>query len=406
MKHKLEIWRKILLLTYESLFTVLLAYFVEMILVKESPNPATIIIVPCMYIASYFIRDRAVNYGLIVMFHMLLAGIIALLPISIGLKGIIFTIVIYQIFEALFYARRGAMLRQVNDIPWPTFLACLVIYFYGQFTNSTEIMFVSNLIPILLLFVYLLMVYTEGLLRYIESTKDVSGIPLKNIISTNSFIVIAILGFLLVALLFGRILNLDRALIKLGAGIIIILKMLLYVVKYLLTMFGKLFSSGKNNNENFEIGGDQPVDYINTMNSFGEAILKLLIILLAIYIVYKIAAKIIKMLMASRTYSDDILEKAEVKRNSLSAQNIRKRIFKIRLSREEKARRYYRLRILRYKYDISLKRDKTCTELESEIAKQELGDVSEITALYSDIRYGNRAVDKNILREMNRLSRK
>lgn len=406
MRLNIEMYRKIFRLLYEALFTILLMYFIEIILVKEKPNPVLAVIVLSTYIISYGIREWAANYGLILLLHLIMAGIIFILPISRGLAGLMFVVVAYQVLESFAYAKRNSLLKPLGDIPWPTFLISFIIYLYGVYIKSDEMIYATYIIPVLLLFLYLLMVYVEGLRGYIDSARDVSGLPLKNIISTNTMIVAGVLVLLAVGLILGRLLHLENALLKLWEGILSVFKLLSYIIMFVVTILGSLLSSGDDAvEEHLEFDSGQTVEHIGRIGTSLEVILKIVLLLLAIYAVYRIAARIIKRLMVSRNFADDIIESAETNKKS-SIESVRRRgIFGIGLSKEERARRYYRMRIMRYRYDISLDKSRTCHELEDLISENELGDVSEITGLYSDIRYGNRAVDREILRDMNRLSR-
>lgn len=406
MKLNIEMSRKILRLLYEALFTVLIIYFIEIILVKEKPAPILIAIVLSSYVISYIIRERAANYGLILLLHLVMAGIIFVLPVSRGLAGIMLAVAAYQVLESFAYAGRNSALRPLGDIPWPTFLISFIIYLYGAYIKSDEIVYATYIIPVLLLFIYLLMVYVEGIRVYIDSTRDISGVPLKNIISTNTMIVTGILVLFMMGLILGNILHLENALHKLGEGILSIFRLLSYIIMFVVTIFGRMLSQGgEEDEEPLEFDSGQTVEHIGRIGSSVEIILKLGLLFLVIYIVYRITARIIKHLLVSRKFADDIIEVAETNRKSSVEDVGRKGIFGLVLSKEERARKYYRLRIMRYRYDISLDKSRTCNELEDLIRENKLDDVSEITGLYSDIRYGNRTVDRELLRKMNRLSR-
>ena len=76
------------------------------------------------------------------------------------------------------------------------------------------------------------------------------------------------------------------------------------------------------------------------------------------------------------------------------------------MSRDWRARKYYKDYIERYRYDITLKQTETSREIQDELQRKDLADVTELTACYEEIRYGNSDVDRAMLQKIRRLAGK
>ena len=58
---------------------------------------------------------------------------------------------------------------------------------------------------------------------------------------------------------------------------------------------------------------------------------------------------------------------------------------------------------MKNKYQISLTKSKTAEDIRKEIKANELGNVDDITRIYSDVRYGKISPDKNMVKKMNHM---
>ena len=100
----------------------------------------------------------------------------------------------------------------------------------------------------------------------------------------------------------------------------------------------------------------------------------------------------------------DIVEDTPVKKKEKTEFEKRKGIFNVLFSPEERARRMYRTHILRYRYDIRLKETKTCQDICHDIKSETGEDVSELTEIYSEIRYGETKVNKDVIKKISSLT--
>ena len=90
--------------------------------------------------------------------------------------------------------------------------------------------------PVLIIFIYLVSLYVDGLEEYLNGARRVSGAPMKMIISTNSLIVTGILTVFVVTILLGNALHLDRVLKDVLVSSLVIVRIIVAIIILLITM--------------------------------------------------------------------------------------------------------------------------------------------------------------------------
>lgn len=404
MRHKIEFARRALRFIYELLFTYLLVLFGEIVWIKEFPPLRVIIAIAVMYVVSYIVREKIPTYVGILICHIGLICVPFVVDFSGGQRFIFVCIGVHLLTTSMEYALRGSKLKALDDIPWPTFVISVIIYIFGWATKEPLLYNAALIIPIVLLFLHYIMVYVEGVRSYVEATKDVSGLPLSHILSVNTSIVGFILLVLLVSIVLGESVDFGKVLNVIGDLLVSIFKIFAVGVSFIMRFISKLMSSGSDSDKldsNLQSGGF--ISHSGYAYETGENILKVLVGILIIYIVYRILKAIAKRLIIARSFEGDIVEEAE-KVISSQEEKIRRRLFG-RLSGEEKIRRYYKERVLKDKYDISLRGDTTCRDIEKDIAENTMGDVSELTDIYASVRYGETTPDKSLVKRVSSLSK-
>ena len=407
MIHNIERTRKLLRMIYQALFMTLVLLFISIVFMKQKPPMFVFLVLFVEYSLSYIIRDYSSSNLWTFFLHLIMGLLILLVPSSIGIKALLVLVDIYLLGESFGYARFGYKLKPLDDIPWPTFLVALIVYGYGHMMHEDIMMNGAYFIPVFLLVIYYCMVYVDGLKVYVNATKDVSGLPLKRIVSSNTMIVMVIILFLIVGLILGNVLGLDEALWSLGRGFVAVIKVIAIFFVYLWRVIASFLSRGGGGTSGPVVMEQQANrKYATEIGESFDFVIKGAVIVVAIYIVYKIAVKVIKKLSIKRKFVNDIIEKAEVTHKDTSKNITKKGIFVSRLSGEEKIRKYYKIRVLRHKYDINLTESKTPREIQREIYCNDIGDIEEITDVYSDVRYGQTLVTKELVRKMNRLTKR
>ncbi len=398
MRHKIELFRGLASLIYEWLFTVLIAYFVIVIFMGKRPEAFIETAILLIYIVSYLIRKNAGYNIWIFLVHLILAIGLYFLPFSIGTKWLLIGITVYQMSEAFLYEKRGNF-ANFTDVPWPTFFVSVIIYAYGFATKSSLLKTGAYVIPLILIIIYLLIIYLDGLKGYLASTKNVSGIPVKSIVSTNSLIVVLIILSLFVGIFLGYVFGLDEALYKALRGLLYVLSYIIFAIRLLLLLLIRPLTQTSDEKIYEEQGRLSSFisGHADDVVGILDIIYKTCAIILVIYILYKAAIIIIRLLMKKRSVKGDKVEEAYVKKRNVREKKIKKEQYGYGSS-ELKLRKLYRERILRYKYDIRLDKSKTPTEIRDELYNGSIDDVGDITKAYRDVRYGGKKATKDMLR--------
>ena len=187
----------------------------------------------------------------------------------------------------------------------------VVIYAYGYATKSSLLTSGAYIIPIILIVLYLLIIYIDGLDIYLESTKNVSGLPVKKIVFVNSSIVIAIIILLLAGMLLGHALGLSSALYKGLKAVVFLLSYVIFAIRLVFIFLLRPLTKTTSEKMQYEQNkfGDFLSDHADDTVGILDMIYKTAAILLVIYILYKLAGFIIKLLMKKRTVYGDKVEK-------------------------------------------------------------------------------------------------
>ncbi len=390
---------------YETLFSTLLVSFFEIIVIKTSPVFTDGVIVFTMFIFSYIVRNISKRNIYNFIFHVIFGVSICAMMYDTEQLWLYMALLVYLFLASLEYVGRGRKLKPLDDMPWPTFLMNFICYLFGWYTKNELLMGLAVAVTICLLIIYYIMTYLEGLKIYVESTKDVQGLPLNKVVARNNVIVLTIIAILIVGIYVG--LNVDFSTI---ANVIknVFMSVLKLVGSLFMLFFLFLESMVKTGEFSGAVGDGNSAketnEYIDKAVDSLEIILYAGVFLVSVFFAWKLIKFIIKKLLAKTGHQEDIVEVAEsVKDNNVTGK--KHKFFKGKLTAEDKARKYYKQAIERYKYSIRLSNTKTCRDIQKDIQGEGLGDVSELTQVYADIRYGQVIPDKKMLKKMSILSK-
>ena len=401
MTHKIYWAERGLRYLYEVVTAELFMYTFCMIFMRQDPRFTDAIWIAGIFLLSYLIRDFAPNHILLTVGHLVLAGLLVILPGTVWIRTVtgIYDIG-YLLPCAVAYAKRGSGLTDMSE-PWPSILAGIFVYFASI---GMELPVLSNLSYIavsLLMAIYMMIRYIQGLKRYISQTTEVSEQSIRDIAFINGRVVLflAVLVLLLMGAcrfldLSGFVNVLARAFAKVVQTVFGAIMVIWVFVLTLLTKGGPAATS---------------LDYQDTLNEYYQnsvkgydvftLILKVFVVLLLIFFLVRILLQVIRFLLKPRSYADDVIELIAEEPNQYKERITNRRIMH-RLTAEEQARKIYKKSILRYKDVITLNKRMTCEDIRQEITKTEVGNVEGISAIYEQIRYGAGEVDNYVIREM------
>lgn len=401
MTHKIYWAERGLRYLYEVVTAELFMYTFCMIFMRQDPRFVDAIWIAGIFLLSYLIRDFAPNHILLTVGHLVLAGLLVILPGTVWIRTVtgIYDIG-YLLPCAVAYAKRGSGLTDMSE-PWPSILAGIFVYFASI---GMELPVLSNLSYIAVAFlmaIYMMIRYIQGLKRYISQTTEVSEQSIRDIAFINGRVVLflAVLVLLLMGAcrfldLSGFVNVLARAFAKVVQTVFGAIMVIWVFVLTLLTKGGPAATS---------------LDYQDTLNEYYQnsvkgydvftLILKVFVVLLLIFFLVRILLQVIRFLLKPRSYADDVIELIAEEPNQYKERITNRRIMH-RLTAEEQARKIYKKSILRYKDVITLNKRMTCEDIRQEITETEVGNVEGISAIYEQIRYGAGEVDNYVIREM------
>ncbi len=401
MTHKIYWAERGLRYLYEVVTAELFMYTFCMIFMRQDPRFVDAIWIAGIFLLSYLIRDFAPNHILLTVGHLVLAGLLVILPGTVWIRTVtgIYDIG-YLLPCAVAYAKRGSGLTDMSE-PWPSILAGIFVYFASIGMELPVLSNLSYIAVALLMAIYMMIRYIQGLKRYISQTTEVSEQSIRDIAFINGRVVLflAVLVLLLMGAcrfldLSGFVNVLARAFAKVVQTVFGAIMVIWVFVLTLLTKGGTAATS---------------LDYQDTLNEYYQnsvkgydvftLILKVFVVLLLIFFLVRILLQVIRFLLKPRSYADDVIELIAEEPNQYKERITNRRIMH-RLTAEEQARKIYKKSILRYKDVITLNKRMTCEDIRQEITETEVGNVEGISAIYEQIRYGAGEVDNYVIREM------
>lgn len=401
MTHKIYWAERGLRYLYEVVTAELFMYTFCMIFMRQDPRFTDAIWIAGIFLLSYLIRDFAPNHILLTVGHLVLAGLLVILPGTVWIRTVtgIYDIG-YLLPCAVAYAKRGSGLTDMSE-PWPSILAGIFVYFASIGMELPVLSNLSYIAVALLMAIYMMIRYIQGLKRYISQTTEVSEQSIRDIAFINGRVVLflAVLVLLLMGAcrfldLSGFVNVLARAFAKVVQTVFGAIMVIWVFVLTLLTKGGPAATS---------------LDYQDTLNEYYQnsvkgydvftLILKVFVVLLLIFFLVRILLQVIRFLLKPRSYADDVIELIAEEPDQYKERITNRRIMH-RLTAEEQARKIYKKSILRYKDVITLNKRMTCEDIRQEITKTEVGNVEGISAIYEQIRYGAGEVDNYVIREM------
>lgn len=401
MTHKIYWAERGLRYLYEVVTAELFMYTFCMIFMRQDPRFVDVIWIAGIFLLSYLIRDFAPNHILLTVGHLVLAGLLVILPGTVWIRTVtgIYDIG-YLLPCAVAYAKRGSGLTDMSE-PWPSILAGIFVYFASIGMKLPVLSNLSYIAVALLMAIYMMIRYIQGLKRYISQTTEVSEQSIRDIAFINGRVVLflAVLVLLLMGAcrfldLSGFVNVLARAFAKVVQTVFGAIMVIWVFVLTLLTKGGPAATS---------------LDYQDTLNEYYQnsvkgydvftLILKVFVVLLLIFFLVRILLQVIRFLLKPRSYADDVIELIAEEPNQYKERITNRRIMH-RLTAEEQARKIYKKSILRYKDVITLNKRMTCEDIRQEITETEVGNVEGISAIYEQIRYGAGEVDNYVIREM------
>ena len=379
----------------EVCFTCYLAIACRNLIMKSPLDMWFFGVIIFLFYLSHVIREKTPNAAVCAILHTLILVGALFTSIDIFYKGALILLILYLIIASCMYINNGRILSGTG-LPWPVFFGCIIMYVIGYSKENKVVMRASYIEVLILLVMYLIMCYLYNLEGYINTYDDISNVPIRQIIKSSSGTAMIVIFIALLAMILGE----NEAMDYLFNGVAWIFEKILYGVMNCVVLFFKWLASLYKGVPEFEReeGVYRPPQEDMTSPLFFIVAFGILILVIFLLFIWNISKH--SRINHIHNISGDDIEVAD-EEEIIAKQN---KMFN-KMSKEMKARHYYKQKVLKHKKDVILSADKSCEVIKHEIKENCDCDLTEITKLYSDIRYGGLPVDKEILKKMNTLKK-
>lgn len=428
MRERILRFQKAAFFLYQLLFSCLLLDFFLTAFRRAPLSLPGILILGTCFLISYLVREAAASVWVLFLVHGGMASVIFLF--GGGLIGQGERVGLICLTAGLFwmsagYVSRGYTLKQPSDLPWGAWLLSLAAVLLGRYLKNPELIRISYLILLGLLILYLLILYADGLLRYLDSARDVTGVPVQKILSVNSLLVGAVLLIMLILVGFSDLIGLPEAAEKLLG----LLEAVLQAVGGLLGIFFS-FLSRLFDRKNSDSGSTEE-QLSEIRREFGKAspaavslefLLDIFLFLLAAFLLFRGSVAVIRFMLRKHAHeSSDQVEEIRPSRDR-GMQTFRERVKGPEKKTEtmtERARAIYRARVRKYRKYYRPKANETAEDIQQAVTEVEESlragvdsgqkeerekngekPFSVLTELYNEVRYGGRVPTREDLRKM------
>ena len=408
MKHKLEVARRIMRYVYNYMLVLFFTSFALYILRRGEIGIRESLILAGAMGVSWILRERTGNNIVLFFVHVAMIAGVIFIEKGVALKTVMSAALFVVMIFAMRYNKRGGRLNQLDEVPWPMFLAGMIMYLFGIYMNNKEMLFKSYLIPVILFIAYLIIVYLDGMYNYIDRTKDVADLPVRRMMSVNSVIVTGIVSFIIVAIAITSLFNLDGLIKGFFKGVLTICGFIILGFKFIYALLFSFLKGGESAQEDVA-GKREEAAKLMEDNGFADSLTTIVIVALvivaAVFIFY-IVKKIVRFIILKRRMPEDVIE--NLTENTHDQKEKRKTFresVKERLSMDEKVRRVYRKTVLAAGRPYVPLENETTLDINGRISVNSKYDLTDVTGLYNELRYGQTVPDRKAYSEMKKRAR-
>lgn len=400
MSRKLEFWRTITRMVFQCIFTILVMHTILYNYAEHPYHPGCVIVVIALFIISYVIRFKIQNVALIVLGHLAFAGIVFLFGFEISATITLVLITIIMMALAIVFDKKEGI-PVLSGGPVGMGLAAFGVMFYANYKELDSLLKEAYFIPALMIVLYFIMVYLDGLKGYMISTSKITGIPMGRLLVTNSVFVGSLLFMFLVSVVIvGLLFGDDNALFLaqlIGLVFVIIIGGFIYLTGNFVRLFTK--EPSMKSDEEFK---ERLKDVVpESSGDFIETLIKIAIVIGILFVLYRVIRMLAKWILARKQNGLDLVEFANVDvdvNEQVENQKDEKRT--LFASPEQKIRKLYRDRVIKHKAYIDISRYKTARNYESILREEGVDELKDATDLYASVRYGTLEPNRETVRKM------
>jgi len=404
---KTDFARRFFRMGYSYTLYLLLTEIALMVMKLPPASWLAMLVMLALFASSYILREKVNRLWPMLLLAVLSCVGIWFLPEVMLQKLLLMALAIGLFCTGSRQLMSGGSLSEPQDIPWPGILMALVGTAVALYYEIPDLILYSVVLAGLNIFFFLMVIYSDGIRRYIDATREVKGMPIRKMIHVNTWIVLGIFLLMGIAILLGELLGLPGGVEELIQSFGHLLKALFYGVglffKWLVNLLG--FGNGFSASEQ----GEQIAQELEKSGVGGNIIfvlLRVIVILFVLFVVIKVFAFLIRIFLAKFQKGEKELVRENLKTDiaeKLKDRGVFNSVKKF-LSPEEKARRIYRKEVLSLMDGESLHGNMTTGDI-TRVLQEKGVDLTELTRLYDAVRYGNATVNRAYLSDMKKAAR-
>lgn len=374
-------------------------------------------------VLSYLLRDMLSRGVFLMLIHVAMGVGVYFITQIFYMKFIMIAVVTFAFVDGFYYMSRGFTLKRMFDVPWGATFMGIVAGALGSYLHIRTLSIMGYIIAIILIILFLVTLYLEETERYLIASRDVTGVPIKQIISINTLIVSGIMTAAIAIIALSDLMSFPHIIIVFGDVMIQIIRIIIVIVGLLINIILGFFSGGTAGVP-VDTSGLAQADKSSMLAAIINFMVMAVSTLVTLFIIIRFFAGIIKMLISRQDRDFEFAENIDKKRKGVI---VREKLYaeedESRLSPEMRARRIYRKKVLSHRNvfmpdasDTTGDIDKILNRINktrSDDSIESLDNSSEnervalserkfgrLTVLYNAVRYGNTVPDREYLKEM------
>lgn len=396
MNKSILLARKIAATVNSFLIMNLLMFWVCIAMLQIEVKPVYFIFLLWLAVANFVVKEVSAS-SLVPTIYGLIMSVAVYYTLHIwGVRVMFWTFIIAMVIDDISQMLKGFNKLADVEVRWPGFALTFIMFLFGLNVGSDKLKWVSFVTLVLMLFLFFVEKYLDGLHMYLEQSRSFKGVPLKNVLKTNSIMVAVVVIVLMFGILIGTLLPLNIVIEFVWGiiwkGISYIFSVIFFIGKWI----SMLFSGGDTKSiEVAVLNGGTPDPLPKGVGDALERFLGLVVTLALTWIFARIALSVAKKLIVKKREDVEHVEISVIKNITKEKVERPKKTKKDR-SALGRFRKLYKSIVLENVDAQNLNDADTCKDILGKSNK----DLSEVTNLYESVRYGEVDVDGDILDKM------
>ncbi len=395
--------RTVLRLGYGYTMYLLVSELVLITLKCPAVSFEAMVVQGVLFIGSYFLRCRVTRIWPLILYAVVCGVGIWFLPEIMAQKLLLLGLDLGLLGMGIRHVAAKGVLPEAQEIPWPSMLLGFISVGAGLYYEHPQLVSLAVILSLINIMFFLLILYADSTGQYLDSNKNVQGLPIRKMLRINTLIVVGIFLVMLVGIGVGELLGLPDAVTEFFKSIGELLKALFYGFVLLAKWFANLITG--------KLGDQVSTAKTNLLTQLQKTnagsgiiltILKFVVLAFLLYFLIKILAKVLKVLLAKyqQNGKDEVIRGVkEEERERLKDRGLAYRM-RTYFTMEERARRIYRKRIIEAAGETKPHENETTRDIMNRLQAEKGVNLPELTALYEAVRYGGVKVDQEYLRRM------